>query len=65
MSVRDIVFPVVLTFAVISTNYKTAVFSSSKLIILAAAKVQMPVIVTQEPSNKQKPKPSCGTIVCS
>lgn len=64
MSVRDIIFPIVFTVAVISTNYKTAFASSSKLILFTETDIEVPVIATKESPNEKEDKSSCGTIVC-
>ncbi|HEY9808072.1 MAG TPA: hypothetical protein V6D13_01915 [Halomicronema sp.] len=64
MSVRDIIFPIVFTVAVISTNYKTAFASSSKLILFTETDIEVPVIATKESPKEEKPQPPCGKEIC-
>ena len=64
MSVRDAIFPIVLTVSLISTNYKSAVLASSTPLQLSGNAREVPVITAQNPSPSETPKPSCGDRIC-
>ena len=64
MSVKDAIFPLVLTVSFFSINYKTAVSASSTPLQLSVKAIEVPINTAENTPKPQPAKPSCEDRVC-